>query len=57
MTYINKTIKANRSGALAKVIDENETHIIVTYMTSFKGTFKYPKKAIEKWWTITSEDL
>jgi hypothetical protein len=52
MKFINKIIQANRSGAKAKIIDENKNYVIVEYLTSFEGVYKYPKEAISKYWSF-----
>lgn len=52
MKLINKTIQANRSGAKAKVVDEDSKNVVVTYLSHFIGTFRYPKEAIKKYWSV-----
>ena len=55
MKLIKKIIQANRSGAKAEIIDENEKFVVVTYLTSFQGTYQYPKEAIDKYWTVIQD--
>lgn len=56
MKLINKTLKANRSGATVKVLDESSNFVVVKYLTSFAGIFKYSREAISKHWTVCELD-
>ena len=54
---VGNKIKANRSGAEANIIDENELEFTVEYISTFTGqVLNYNKEAINKHWSKVNDD-